>query len=332
MAKTVVGMFDHFDEARAAYDELCKAGLDRKELSLVAPDPAVRTRTENEPAAPDVGTEAARGAAVGAGTGAVVGGAAGLAISLAGIGIPGIGPILVSGPIMALLSGAGVGAGVGALAGGLIGALTAAGVPEQEAVIYHESVKQGGTLLMAQCDDRFVNIVAQIMERHRAVDVQRRGEEYQQRGYLRPSTVTPSAPPQRFEGISAGEPREQGEPTMSYRTHQRPTDTVATAPVVEPGRVVHQPGQEPLPASTRTVEDDTVYREDFRTRYADIGGTFDDYQPAYRYGSMLRRDSRFKDRDWTDVEEAARKDWEQQHPGTWERFKEAIRYSWNRVP
>src|SRR4029079_16854420 len=79
----------------------------------------------------------ASGAATGAVTGGVVGGAAGLAASLMGLAIPGIGPIIAAGPIVAALSGA----GVGAVAGGLIGGLTDMGVSNTDAEYYAESVR-----------------------------------------------------------------------------------------------------------------------------------------------------------------------------------------------
>ena len=77
---------------------------------------------------------------------------------------------------------------------------------------------------------------------------------------------------------------------------------------------------------------DSDYRTHWQSNYASTGGTYDQYQPAYRYGSSLRNDPRYRDRDWSAVESDARRDWETRNPGsTWERFKAAIRHGWDKV-
>lgn len=74
------------------------------------------------------------------------------------------------------------------------------------------------------------------------------------------------------------------------------------------------------------------YRQDFQTRYAAQGGSYDEYAPAYRYGHNLAGDVRYQGRRWEDIEPEARRDWERQYPGsTWERFKLAARHGWERV-
>jgi uncharacterized protein (TIGR02271 family) len=86
-------------------------------------------------------------------------------------------------------------------------------------------------------------------------------------------------------------------------------------------------------AATRTSADyDDDFRSDWNTRYATMGGTYDDYAPAYRYGSTLGSDTRYQGRSWTDVETNARSDWQTKYPGSdWERFKAAVRHGWERV-
>jgi hypothetical protein len=121
----------------------------------------------------------ASGAATGAVTGGVVGGAAGLAASLMGLAIPGIGPIIAAGPIVATLSGA----GVGAVAGGLIGGLTDMGVSKTDAEYYAESVRRGGALVTVRADDTRAERAAEIMREHGAIDIERRAEQWRQRGW-----------------------------------------------------------------------------------------------------------------------------------------------------
>ena len=77
---------------------------------------------------------------------------------------------------------------------------------------------------------------------------------------------------------------------------------------------------------------DGDFRQHFNTTFAQQqGATYDTYVPAYRYGYTLATDKRYSDRDWAVFESEARRDWEQNHPGTWERFKAAIRHSWDKV-
>lgn len=84
---------------------------------------------------------------------------------------------------------------------------------------------------------------------------------------------------------------------------------------------------------SRSYEDyEADYRNDFQTRYASLGGSYEDYAPAYRYGHTLASDPRYQGRDWSSIETEAERDWGQRNPeGTWERFKLAVRHGWERV-
>ena len=93
-------------------------------------------------------TKAPEGAATGAGTGAVVGGTLGWLAGIGALAIPGVGPLIAAGPIVAALAGVGVGGAVG----GLTGALVGMGIPEYEAKRYEGRVKEGGILLSVHCD------------------------------------------------------------------------------------------------------------------------------------------------------------------------------------
>jgi uncharacterized protein (TIGR02271 family) len=78
--------------------------------------------------------------------------------------------------------------------------------------------------------------------------------------------------------------------------------------------------------------DDAYYRRDWQTNYANLGGTYEDYEPAYRYGYSLRDDPRYASRDWSAIEPDVRRDWETRYPGsTWERMKAAVRRGWDRM-
>jgi uncharacterized protein (TIGR02271 family) len=76
---------------------------------------------------------------------------------------------------------------------------------------------------------------------------------------------------------------------------------------------------------------DATFREHYTTAFANSGAAYTAYEPAYRYGYELGTNERYQGRDWAALETDARRDWEARHPNTWERFKDAIRYGWNRV-
>src|SRR3954466_2774121 len=93
-------------------------------------------------------TKAPEGTATGAGTGAVIGGGLGWLAGIGALAIPGLGPFIAAGPIMAALAGVGVGGAIGGIAGALVGM----GIPEYEAKRYEGRVKEGGILLSVHCD------------------------------------------------------------------------------------------------------------------------------------------------------------------------------------
>ena len=74
------------------------------------------------------------------------------------------------------------------------------------------------------------------------------------------------------------------------------------------------------------------FRADFATRYAAQGASYEDFDPAYRYGHALASDIRYDRRTWDEIEPEARIEWERRHPqGAWERFKTAVHFAWERA-
>jgi hypothetical protein len=119
------------------------------------------------------GTKAPEGATTGAATGAVLGGTLGWLAGIGALAIPGLGPFIAAGPIMAALAGA----GVGGATGGLVGALVGLGMPEYEAKRYEGRVKEGGILISVHCDDSdWAKRAKEILERTGAQDVSSTGE------------------------------------------------------------------------------------------------------------------------------------------------------------
>lgn len=162
-AKAVFGIYKDRLETERAVSALKFEGFSTSDISVLLPDMAGSQRFAHEK-----GTKAPEGAATGAGTGAVIGGTLGLLAGIGALAIPGFGPFIAAGPIMAALAGAGVGGTVGGLGGALIGF----GIPEYEAKRYEGFVKDGGILLSVHVDthDR-VLIAKRILENTGARDV-----------------------------------------------------------------------------------------------------------------------------------------------------------------
>jgi stress response protein YsnF len=87
---------------------------------------------------------------------------------------------------------------------------------------------------------------------------------------------------------------------------------------------------EVTPVGSTNVQDND-YRRDFETRYVGQGYRYADYEPAYQYGSTCATDDRYRNRDWQAIEPDVRRDWETRGVGPWEKFKDSIRYGWDRV-
>jgi hypothetical protein len=176
MAKTVIGLFDNIAAAQAAVRGLVKNGIAQQDIGFMADQrhevPSTAHLNESE--------GALSGAGAAAGAGAALGGMAGLALALAPLAIPGIGPILAAGPIAAALAGA----GLGALAGGLIGGLTNLGVPEEEAHHYAEALRRGGIVVTVAADHAATaNLANEVLRRHGAVDIDQRAAEWKKQGW-----------------------------------------------------------------------------------------------------------------------------------------------------
>ena len=125
-------------------DQLKAADFSNNDISVLFPD-----KTGTRDFAHEQHTKAPEGAAAGAGTGGVLGGALGWLVGIGALAIPGLGPFIAAGPIMAALSGAAAGAALGGLTGALIGM----GIPEYEAKRYEGKIKEGNILISVHADD-----------------------------------------------------------------------------------------------------------------------------------------------------------------------------------
>src|ERR1700722_12477068 len=144
MAKAVFGIAKTESQAITIADQLKASGFSENDVSVLFPD-----KDGTRDFAHEQNTKAPEGAATGAGTGGFLGGAFGWLVGIGALAIPGIGPFIAAGPILAALAGA----GVGAAAGGLTGALVGMGIPEYEAKRYEGKVKDGNILMSVHTDD-----------------------------------------------------------------------------------------------------------------------------------------------------------------------------------
>jgi hypothetical protein len=129
--------------AESAVDRLVAAGFSNQDVSVLMAD----TDSARE-FATEKNTKAPEGTTTGGVVGGAVGGTLGLLAGIGALAIPGVGPLIAAGPIMATLAGLGVGGAVG----GLVGALVGLGIPEYEAKRYEGRVKDGGILVSVHCD------------------------------------------------------------------------------------------------------------------------------------------------------------------------------------
>ena len=139
----VFGIYKTSAHAEGAVDRIMAAGFSNNDISVLLPD-----SHSSKEFAHEKNTKAPEGTAAGVTTGGVVGGTLGLLAGIGALAIPGLGPFIAAGPIMASLAGLGVGGAVG----GLIGALVGMGIPEYEAKRYEGRVKDGGVLLSVHCN------------------------------------------------------------------------------------------------------------------------------------------------------------------------------------
>jgi len=165
----VFGIYATVNSAEDAVDYLLNKGFRNSEISVLLQD-----KESTRAFAHEKNTKAPEGAATGATAGGVVGGTLGLLAGIGALAIPGVGPLIAAGPIVATLAGV----GAGAAAGGIVGALVGMGMPEYEAKRYEGAVKDGGTLLSVHCGtSERVSAAKDALKATGAKDIAATGEE-----------------------------------------------------------------------------------------------------------------------------------------------------------
>jgi hypothetical protein len=165
---SVFGIYNSRESVGRAVDTFLKSGFTTSDVSVLLPE-----NLGSKPIATHKDTKAPEGATAGGGAGAVIGGTLGLLAGIGALAIPGLGPFIAAGPIMAALAGLGVGGAVGGFAGALIGM----GIPEYEAKRYEGRIQKGGILLSVHCDTSDqVKRGKEIMKNTGAEDISSTGE------------------------------------------------------------------------------------------------------------------------------------------------------------
>jgi hypothetical protein len=193
MTVTISRLYDDYSSASSAVRDLQTAGIPQADISIVASNadnwyagdrtgtrPAMATTTGKVDRDRNGVDDRAEGAAAGGGIGAAVGGAAGLLAGLGLLAIPGVGPVVAAGWLVAMAAGA----AAGGMTGGIIGALTQTGVSEEEANVYAEGVRRGGTLVLARVPDGDRMRCEAILDRS-AINIRDRGAAYRKSGWTR---------------------------------------------------------------------------------------------------------------------------------------------------
>lgn len=164
----VFGIYPDYASVESAVDALKAAGFRNTDISVLFPE-----NVGTKDFAHEKGTKAPEGASTGAGTGAVIGGGLGWLAGIGALAIPGVGPFIAAGPIVAALAGVGVGGVVGGIAGALIGM----GIPEYEAKRYEGRVKSGGILLSVHSDNsEWTKRAKEILQHTGGQDISSSGE------------------------------------------------------------------------------------------------------------------------------------------------------------
>jgi len=191
MTYAVTGLYDTYRNAAATVRDLETEGIPHDQISLLANRALSDNMTSRYSPKDSEGDEAMTGAGAGAAFGAILGGGGAL-MTLGIVVIPGVGAVLAAGWLVATLAGAAAGALVAAAGGSLIGAMVSNGIPAEDANVYAEGVRRGGTLVIVRVAKGSVAAVETILRRHDMVDPRARGALYRESGWIEFDEAAPA--------------------------------------------------------------------------------------------------------------------------------------------
>lgn len=211
--------------------------------------------------------------------------------------VPGIGKVITAGPLAQMLHASGED-------GSILKSLMDLGLPDDAAQSYAEGVRRGGALVSLSVEDAAADQARGFLDLHRPVDMKQRSRQWREEGWA------------GYDALAA---------PYSRRAHPAPVASPAENDWEAPS------SQEVMVA----FSDFNTYEADFRNHFATTmlgsGYTYEQYQPAYRFGYHLATNQQNYTRDWKEIEQEARQHWDQRSPGTWEAIKTAVHYAWNEI-
>lgn len=239
------------------------------------------------------------------------------------------------------------GAGGSAPAGGIVDSIknflsTMFGTDNSEHVQkYSDAVTRGHHVLtLTAADAPEVERAADIVERFGPVDIDEKSAQWSGGALAAEAMRSGAGAQQRSASVSqqstqGGPDAAQGGPQAGSQQRAGTAEGGSTVPVNQRigVRVFTHLAEPPLDASGGFMEADEIYfRSHYNSNYAGAGEHYDDYAPAYQYGSSMAADEQYHGRLWNEVEPALRTEWEGRNPGSaWSKFKAAVRHGWERI-
>jgi hypothetical protein len=176
--QTLVALYRNFTDAQNAVDALVRSGVDRSVISLVANN--VTGEYSSHLRSDEDAVKSDEGAAFGAASGGIIG----ARVGLGALAIPGIGPVIAAGPLIAALTGGAVGALAGAPTGGLVaGLIKTHHMDDVDAELYAEGVRRGETLLSVQVDEASVSRTRDVLNKYNPTDVHNESTSWRSEGW-----------------------------------------------------------------------------------------------------------------------------------------------------
>jgi hypothetical protein len=198
--KTITAFFEDFNDAADAVVRLEKAGIQHKDIALIAKNDSDRYTSHTGGRRYDAGAADLDGAGAGATIGTLIGGGAGLLAGLGTVAVPGLGPVVAAGWVISLL----VGAGAGAALGGLAGALMDVGVDERDAHAFHEGVRRGGALVTVRAGESMVDRIVDVLDDEGTVDLDEREAIWRAEGWAGGTNTGIGAAGSTTTGVTTG--------------------------------------------------------------------------------------------------------------------------------
>jgi hypothetical protein len=347
MESTVIGVYDNYDQAQNALNDLVRAGFSRNDIQLSPGDQSSEARQSTLRATPQGGERTRANEDAGEST---------------------IGQFF--GKIFGTYSNTNDKANHGDVM--------------SDAELFSEAVRRGSYLLAVQArNDEQHDEIVNIMDRFGPIDIDERGAHWRMQGWSkydntapvlsddeiarerstyvnRPATTmqdSASLQAQSTQNTLSDTGTTQTTGSQSFGTtslnqdrrnvrvypHADETSSLSTAGIGSAGAAAAGMGATASGMDTSTTGanlggtggfgDDTDYRSHWQSNYGHLGGRYEDHAPAYQYGTRLAGDERYSNyHQWNDVETNARNDWESQHSDhPWEKAKDAVRYGWEKM-